>query len=172
METRKLIISLIALVIAACTSKSKEEEIIIALNEGIHHDDFEYVVTDYKIQKTIGEGEGAIAAKGNFYIVSFKVVNNAKRVKHEWDNSVAYLTDESGKVYDNDSTAQSVLEKINPFGLMTQYTTEHQTTQETKFIFDLTESVKRPYLMVRGETLMGDFFDGNRFTRTKVKLFQ
>lgn len=173
MKPKKLLNVMLALtiILASCTKKSDEGEIIIGLNEGIRHDDFEYVITDYKIQKTIGEGDGALTAKGNFYIVSFKVVNNAKRVKHEWDNSVAYLIDESGNTYNNDNTAQAALEKLTPFGLMQKYKTEHQTTQETKFIFDLPENVKQPYLMVRGATLMGDFLDGNRFERTKVKLF-
>lgn len=172
MRTQKLLTALLALVmLASCAKKSGEEEIIIGLNEGIRHDDFEYVITDYKIQKTIGEGESMLTAKGSFYIISFKVINDAKRVKHEWDNSVAYLTDESGRTYDNDSTAQTALEKIRPFGWMHNYTTEHQSVQETKFIFDLPENVKMPYLMVRGATLMGDFLDGNRFERTKVRLF-
>jgi hypothetical protein len=172
MKTQKLRVTLIALaILASCTKKSNEEEIIIGLNEGIHHDDFEYAVTDYKIQKTIGEGEDAFAAKGNFYIVSFKVENDARCVKHEWDNTIAYLIDDSGKVYNNDNTAQAALEKVNPFGLRSKYTTEHQTSQETKLVFDLPENVKQPYLMVRGETLMGDFFGGDKFTRTKVKLF-
>jgi hypothetical protein len=171
MKTRKLLIALATMILASCARKSAKDEIIIGLSEGIRHDDFEYVVTDFTIQKTIGEGDRALAAKGNFYIVSFKVSNEAKRVKHEWDNSLAYLIDEAGMVYNNDSISQSALERNSPFGLLQKYTTEHQNTQETKFVFDLPENVKRPYLMVRGETLMGDFFDGGKFKRTKVKLF-
>lgn len=156
----------------ACSRKEASEEIVIGMNEGIQHDDFEYVVTGYRIQKKISEGDKALVAKGNFYIVTFKTVNNAKRVKHEWDNSIAYLVDDSGNKYENDSTAQITLDNQEAFGWRDHYVTEHQESQSTKFIFDLPASVKKPFLMVRGSTLMGDFLDSGEFEKTKVKLFE
>ena len=169
MKTKQNLIAVIAsLLLTACSSG---DDIVIGLNQPIHHDDFEYVVTDYKIEKQIGTGEAAINAKGKFYIVNFKTINNAKRVQHEWDNSVAFLTDDSGVVYENGLAAQQVLEKIEPFSWQEKYVTEHQTEQSSRFVFDLPESATKPFLKVRGYTLMGDFFDGNKFKRTKVKLF-
>ncbi|HCW06794.1 MAG TPA: hypothetical protein DGG95_05450, partial [Cytophagales bacterium] len=148
-----------------------DDEIVVGLNQPIHHDDFEYVVTDFKVEKQIGTGEVALAAKGKFYIVNFKTINNAKRVQHEWNNSIAFLTDELGNTYENDLVAQQALEKMEPFGWQEKYVTEHQTEQSTRFVFQVPESIKQPYLKVRGFTLMGDFFDGNQFEKTKVKLF-
>lgn len=172
MKTKIPISFLFLSLVISCSRKEASEEIIIGMNEGIHHDDFEYVVTHYQVQKKIGDGDKTLVAKGNFYIITFKTINNAMRVKHEWDNSVAYLVDESGNRYENDSTAQIILDNLDAFGWRDHYVTEHQTVQSTKFVFDLPESVKQPFLMVRGSTLMGDFLDGGKFEKTKVKLFE
>lgn len=169
MKNKKhLILVITGLLFAACSS---DDEIVIGLNQPIHHDDFEYVVSDYKIEKEIGDEGVTLLSEGKFYIVSFKTINNAKRVSHEWDNSVAFLTDESGNVYENNVEAQQLLDRVGPFGWQEKYVTGSQTEQTTRFVFDLPESATKPFLKVRGYTLMGDFFDGNKFKRTKVKLF-
>jgi len=155
--------------IAACSNDNSE--IIMDLNESIHHDDFEYTVTDYAIEEKIGV-QDILTAKGKFYIVSFKVTNNAKRVSHPWDNVIAYVKDEDGKIYENQKEAQLVLDKQMPMGWQEEYVTQAQDNDSILFVFDVPKDVKYPYLMVRGETLMGDFFDGGKFKRKKVKLFE
>ena len=147
-----------------CSSETKE----IESGEGIRHDDFQYIVSSYAVSKQIGSVQ---AANKNYYMVHFKVVNNAVRVSHSWDNAVAYLTDEQGNVYENQPLLQAELQKVSPFNLKDRYITQFQTSDTTVFVFEVPKDIKNPYLMVRGETLMGDFFDGNQFRKTKVKLF-
>ncbi len=161
--------TLLILMLVSCSSNNPKK--IIGLNTAIHHDDFEYYVTSYSVAKQIGEGMDPVQAKGNFYIVGFRVRNNAMRVNHLWDNSIAYLIDENGTVYENDTAAQQKLNEISPFGWSENYKTPHKTDQSTRLVFDVPVSVTKPYLMVRGETLMGDFFDGSSFTKIRVKLF-
>ncbi len=150
----------------SCSSEIKE----IRTGESIQHDDFQYIVTGYEVTKQIGTLQDSVMHR-NFYIVNFKVVNNAVRVDHPWNNSVAYLTDEQGNVYENQPLLQAELQKVSPFNLKDNYVTPFQTSETTVFVFEVPDHVKSPYLMVRGETLMGDFFDGNQFRKTKVKLF-
>ena len=157
------------IMLVSCSKDSKE--IILKPGEGIHHDDFQYVVTDYSVIKRIGFTEDSTGMDGNFYVVNFKVINNAVRVDHPWNNSIAYLIDEKGNTYENQQSLQEKFNNVSPFGFKKDYITSFQTTDTTVFIFELPPSVKHPYLMVRGETLMGDFFDGNQFRKTKVKLF-
>jgi len=153
----------------SCSGNDKE--IIIEPGTGIQHDDFEYSVLDHSLQKFIATNEDTVTTDGNFYIVTFKVVNMAVRVDHEWDNSIAYIIGDDGTVYENKTTLQKKLDETRSFGFQESYVTHFQSSDSTILVFELPPTVKNPYLMVRGETLMGDFFNGNRFKRTKVKLF-
>ena len=153
----------------SCTTGNSDIE--IGLNENIHHDDFEYSVTNFQITKKIISYSDSLIAKGKFYIISFVVINEAKRVNHSCNNSIAYIADKSGNKYENDSNAQKILNQAEGFGWSMNYTTRYQSSDSTKFVFDLPVDVEYPCLLVRGETLMGDFFDGGKFKRTKIRLY-
>lgn len=147
------------------------DERTIRVGQRIHHDDFEYSVTSYRIAKTIGEGTGAITAAGNFYIVSFLVENNAKRVQHKWDDSIAYVVDEKENVYENLPWTREALKQTSPFHGAEEHVTPAGSSASTVLVFDLPVDVHAPGLKVRGETLMGDFFDGGQFRKVKIELW-
>ncbi len=157
------ILSVLTLYFSSCSSDEKT----IGLKQNIHHDDFEYSVQDVEKTASIGETK----ANGIFYIIAFKVQNDAKRVDHKWKNNIAYIVDASGKEYENDNHLQKLLNARNPFGYKDSYITGAGVTESTVFVFDLPADVKEPCLKVRGDFLMGDMFDGNQFKNTKVKLF-
>jgi hypothetical protein len=159
-----LIISLIS-----CTSGKKEIE--IGLNQNIHHDDFEYAVTNFSTAKLLTSGSDTLRANGIFYIVHFRVMNLAKRSNHQWDNSIGYIVDENGSLYENNTYNQVFLDKSFPFGWKEMYNTPHGQTDTTILVFDLPLNITKPYLMVIGDILMGDIFDAGRFRRVKIKLF-
>jgi len=161
-----LIAFIIALIFSACSSKNVTEK-IIGLKQNIHHDDFEYSVEDFYKTDTIGGQR----ANGTFYVVTFQVENKARRVNHEWDNNIAYMTDENSKQYSNLNEKQKALNSIKPFKLKDKYVTPPGTTDLTVLVFDIPKEVKQPCLKVSGEFLMGDMFDGSQFANTKIKLF-
>ncbi len=148
------------------------EDRTIRVGERIHHDDFEYSVASYHVSKMIGEGKEAITATGNFYIVDFRTENRAKRVYHEWADSIAYVMDEGGTIYENFPWAQKALRRTGRLAFSVTHVTPPGSTDSTVLVFDLPEDVSAPALMVRGETLMGDFFDGGQFRRVKIALWQ
>jgi hypothetical protein len=147
------------------------QEKVIGINERIHHDDFEYRVTQFKVTDSIGSGENRKQASGHFYVVTFEVENRAMRVGHDWDNSIAYVVDDQGRRYENLSEMQSLLNTVVPFNYLSRHHTPAGATERTQFVFDLPGEVAHPCLMVRGFPMMGDMFDGEAFTKTKVKLF-
>jgi hypothetical protein len=157
------IVALCAAMIASCTAKEK----VIGLRENIHHDDFEYSVQS--VEKT--DRIGNVGARGVFYIVAFQVENRAKRVDHRWDSHIAYLTDASGRPFNNDEQARQELNRIKAFNYKNEYITAAGVTETTLLVFDLPKDISEPYLQVRGSLLMGDAFDGNQYKKTKVKLF-
>jgi hypothetical protein len=155
-------IFLIVILFSSCSSEKT-----IGIKQNIHHDDFEYFVVDYyKADDIAGQ-----KSNGTFYVVTFKVQNDAKRVQHEWDNDIAYITDENGREYNNLIDRQKTLNTVKLFGLKDKYVTPAGASDVTILVFDIPKDVKEPYLKVRGEFLMGDLFDGNQFKKTKVKLF-
>ena len=148
-----------------------DQERIIGLNQRIHHDDFEYRVTQFSVTDTIGSGANRQRAAGRFYIVDFEVENLARRVNHEWDNSIAYIVDETGKKFENLPAAQAVLNAVHPFNFSSRYRTPPGATENTRLVFDIPAACTHPYLLVRGDLLMGDVLDAKAFARTRVKLF-
>ena len=106
-----------------------------------------------------------------FYIVTFRVENNAKRVDHKWDNNTAFIIDTNGNVYKNSYEMQVNLKVLRDFQLKEKYITPAGKYEETLLVFDIPNEVKEPYLKVNGDFLMGDLFDGFQFKNTKIKLY-
>jgi hypothetical protein len=166
-----VVILTVGIGIASISCHSDKESKTIGLNQNIHHDDFEYSVTSYTKTPEIISGQDTIKARGIFYLVHFKVTNNALRVGHTWDNSIAYLIDANGDRYQNLPDKQKALNNSLPFGLNEIYNTPHGAADTTILVFELPADVIKPYLKVSGGTLMGDVFDAGRFRRMKVRLF-
>ena len=82
-----------------------------------------------------------------------------------------YLVDEHGRRFENDADAQKQLDARARFGYQDRYVTPAGDAQTTRLVFELPPDAREPYLKVKGWFLMGDLFDGNQFTRVRVKLF-
>jgi hypothetical protein len=159
----------IAIALVSCNSDKRSD--IIVLNQNIHHDDFEYSVTAFTKTSEIIAEKDTLRTNDIFYLVHFKVVNEALRVGHKWDNTIAYLVDEKGTRYENIEEIQDALDRSLHFGLKHIYNTPHGSSDSTILVFNLPAGVKKPYLKVRGESLMGDVFDAAHFRKVKVALF-
>ncbi|GAB2595517.1 hypothetical protein GCM10027190_49790 [Spirosoma areae] len=153
-----------AVVLNACQTAHEKE---IGLADPILHDDFLYSVQQVNVRDTLG----TLKPRGRFWIVTFQVDNQAKRVDHKWTNTTAFVTDASGQVFENQTNAQQQLNTLQPFGWHDQYKTPAGHTDSTQLVFDLPKTVRKPYLQVRGAILMGDVLDGRQFERTKIRLF-
>lgn len=165
MKTKLILFSILtaAFIFSACSSNEKT----LGVGDKVQHDDFFYSVEKVATSNTISNK----VTGGMYYIVTFKVQNDAKRVDHEWNNNVAFVTDENGKIYENSNDLQKFLNSLNSFGYKDTYVTKAGTTESTTFIFDVPAGVKQPYLKFRGDFLMGDLFDGNQFKNSRIKLF-
>jgi hypothetical protein len=156
----------VAFIFASCAG-----ERVIGMNERIHHDDFEYLVTGCTVAGSIGSGERQRKAAGVYYVVTFVVENHAMRVNHDWNDSIAYVVDDRGNHYENLPELQELLNDAKSAVSSPAHRTPAGETESTQLIFDLPRNVTHPFLMVRGDLLMGDVFDGKAFTKTKIKLF-
>ena len=163
MKTKAFVLVLTGLVLCSCSANEK----VIGLNQETQHDDYFYSITDFYKSDDIGGQK----PKGIFYVVTFKVVNRAKRVDHPWENFITYVVDENNRQYQNLPVMQKVLNSVKPFNLNDHHVTKAGETETTIFVFDIPGESKQPCLKYDGEYLMGDMFDGNQFKKTKVKLF-
>lgn len=157
------------LILSSCNTNNNGD--IIGLNQNIHHDDFEYSVSNYIVTRFLKSGNDTLNARGAFYLVNFRVENRALRVSHTWDNSIGYIIDERGKTYEDIGEVQLFWDKAKKFGFSEQYTTQPGTTDSTWLAFDLPLNVTKPCLKVRGSTLMGDVFDRAKFRRMRIRLY-
>jgi hypothetical protein len=158
-----------SVLLTAC--RQGKTDYVIGLKQNIHHDDFEYSVSNYLVSRFLNNGKDTLNAQGVFYMVTFRTDNNAMRVDHKWDNSIAYIVDERGRIFENKTDVQQFYEKSHSFGLKDKYITPAGRSDSTILAFDLPFNVTRPCLKVRGETLMGDMFDRGKFRRMMIKLF-
>ena len=149
------------------TGCSRKEAATLHLGQSIHHDDFEYTVESFERTPQIDDRR----AQGLFYLVAFRVDNDAKRVNHRWTNHVAYVVDSSGRRYESDLEAGRALAASRDIPFHDQYVTPPDGSDRAVLVFDLPSNVDRPCLMVRGSFLMGDVFDLGQYARARVQLF-
>ncbi len=153
---RKQLSVLLLLGLIACQTAGEK---VIGVGEGIRHDDFVYSVR--RVQATDGSSRlNRANAENRLWMVVFQVDNQAKRVAHPLSDSAAFVTDSAGHRYENI--------RRSPTG---QTVTPAGKVDSTVLLFSLPKTLTRPYLQVRGETLMGDVFDGGQFEKTKIRLF-
>ncbi len=146
----------------------RAEEQTIGIGQHIHHDDFEYSVQKVETVQQIGTDS---AQKGHhFVVVSFRVQNDAKRVSHEWDSQIAFVTDGSKLIIENNPTLRKSWCQHHDTTCPERFDTPAGVTESTTLVFEVPNTLTQPYLMVKGATLMGDFFDGGQFEKTKIKL--
>ena len=89
----------VVLLLTSCTSN--KTGYVINVGDRIHHDDFEYSVSNYMVSRFLKNDTDTLNANGMFYVVTFRVENMARRVGHNWDNNIGYIIDEHGIKYDN-----------------------------------------------------------------------
>jgi len=157
------LLCLLLLMGLSISCRNDSEELELGLNESIHHDAFEYMVTNFEVVP--------IDEYTKRYKIKFKVINNSEVVEHTWNNSMAYVVDSKGNIYNNNKQLQIKLNDREPFGWKNEYHTHPKSEETTTLIFDLPISVAKPYLKVTGKFLMGDVLDLNQYKRMKVKLF-
>jgi len=148
------------------TSCSRRES-VLHVGQSIHHDDFEYTVESVDRTPRIADRRAA----GLFYLVAFRVDNDARRVNHRWTNHVAYVVDAAGRRYESDLDLGRALAVSRGLPFRDQYVTPPDGTDRALLVFDLPSNVDEPYLMVRGSFLMGDVFDLGQYARARVRLF-
>ena len=139
----------------------------VALGTPIQQDDFVYVVTGVGRSAAIGSGASATKAKGEFYIVTIRVDNDARRVSFTWDERIPHIVDAEGDRYDKSSDGQAALDVI----VKPKFTVPAGQSATFQAVFDVPGDIKKPVLALDNGILMGDIFNLVEYRRVGVVLY-
>ncbi|MBC8155860.1 MAG: hypothetical protein H7Z72_23470 [Bacteroidetes bacterium] len=153
--TNKLFLLLLLGLIACQTADEK----VVGIGEGIRHDDFVYSVRRVNVTDG-GSRLNRTNPDNRLWLVVFQVANQAEQAGYIWSDSTAFVSDSAGNRYE-------ALSRM-PTG---PKTTPAGQTDSTTLLFSLPQTLKQPYLLVRGETRPGDLLDGRHVGKTKIRLF-
>jgi hypothetical protein len=101
---------LVAMVLLAILILLNRQNQIVGLNQEIQYDDFAFSVLGTIKANAVGSYTSQQNTQGQFYIVTLKVTNHAKRVNYSFNKNAAILVDESGKEYHVSLAGQKALD--------------------------------------------------------------
>lgn len=129
----------------------RSEEKLLSLHEPKHFCGF-YLdchlaasVENVKTQKSIGQKN----AQGTYWIVTVKVMSDAKQARLLFDNPTAVIHDDEGKEYARATDAEQALEQSKGRAVSFSQMVEPNGGSYTKeLVFDLPASVRTPRLLI------------------------
>jgi|GEM_PF-910379 len=102
-------IALIGILLVGLLAVLNRRNQVVGLNQEIQYDDFAFSVQGVRKATTPGTGE-LQGLNGNFYVVTIKVANHAKRVDYQFKPASAILVDLDGREFHLSEKGQRDLE--------------------------------------------------------------
>src|SRR5215218_6592355 len=99
-----------AVIILSVLALLNRQNQIVGMKQEIQYDDFAFSVLGVVKANSVGSYVSQHSTEGQFYVVTMKIANHAKRVNYSFDKSVAILVDASGKEYRISATGQKALD--------------------------------------------------------------
>lgn len=138
----------------------------VAIGQPIRQDDFLYTVVGVTKARTVGDDAHKAVAHGVFYVTTIEVDNQAVRVGYQWDPSIVYVSDDTGKRYAMTLDGQRALDTMHPVDSMV----DAGRSARYEVVFDLPADARHPVLGFANGVMMGDVFNGAAYTRARVPL--
>jgi hypothetical protein len=139
----------------------------VALDTPIRQDDFVYTVTGVGRTPTISNPAASANAKGEFYIVTIRVDNDAKRVSFVWDERIPHIIDAQGQRWDVSPQGQMALDAA----LKPRFSIPAGDSRTFEAVFDVPTTIERPSLVFDNGILMGDVFNLVAYRHIGVELY-
>ena len=139
----------------------------VTLGTPIHQDDFVYTVTGVGRTPKISNSASRATAQGEFYIVSIRVDNDAKRVGFVWDERIPHIVDRQGQRYDKSPAGQAALDA----SLKPRFSIAPGDSSTFQAVFDVPSNIEKPALVFDNGILMGDVFNFVAYRRIGVELY-
>lgn len=140
---------------------------LVALGTPIHQDDFVYTVTGVGRTPKISNTASSATAHGEFYIVSIRVDNDARRAGFVWDERIPHIVDAQGLRYDKSPDGQAALDA----SLKPRFAIAPGNSDTFQAVFDVPPNIEKPALVFDNGILMGDVFNLVAYRRIGVELY-
>jgi hypothetical protein len=137
---------------------------LVGLNKEIQYDDFAFSITDVHKMKAFGDGRDRSVAAGNYYLVSLRVANRAKRVDFKFHPDIAVLVDQAGREYHVSGDGQRAFNKIEGNDDCSRPIPAGKDCT-AQVVFDLPGDSAPSHLRISGgpiQDLLGFIFFGNK----------
>jgi uncharacterized protein DUF4352 len=139
---------------------------VVARGEPIRQDDFVYSVIGVTREKMLGAEPHRAIPRGQFYVVTVRVENDALRVAFQWDPSMVHVVDANGQSYPFSVAGQQAIDAANPRANIV----DHGEAASFHVAFDLPQGIEHPALAFSNGIMMGDVFNGAAYLRARVPL--
>ena len=141
----------------------------VSLNHEIQYDDFAFAVLSVRQASELGLAAAPVKSHGEFYVVTLKIANHAKRVDYKYKRDCAVLIDEGGREYQHSSEGQAALEQsLSPAELCSAPIPAGQSCV-TQVVFDVPAGAEISQLRITFGTL-ADLFDPVFSGRKRIAL--
>jgi hypothetical protein len=162
-----LVIAVLVLAIVALLNRRNQ---IVGLNQEIQYDDFALSVLGTVKANSVGSVTTQHSTEGQFYVVTLKVTNQAKRVNYRFPKALAILIDESGREYHISSAGQKALDEETTKSGGCESEIPPGSSCVTDVVFELPKDVRISYVRISGGGAAGDVLDTIFYGKKIIKV--
>jgi hypothetical protein len=162
-----LVMGLVLLCILAVLNRHNQT---VGLNQEIQYDDFAFSVLGTVKVNAVGNYRAQQSTQGQFYIITMKVTNHAKRVNYSFDKAVAILVDESGREYHISSAGQKALEGETTKSGGCESEIAPGASCISDLVFELPKEARISHVRVSGGGAAGDVLDTIFYGKKVIKV--
>lgn len=142
---------------------------VVGMKQEIQYDDFAFSVLGAVKANSVGNYVMQHSTEGQFYVVTMKIANHAKRVNYSFDKSTAILVDESGKEYRISTAGQKALEGETTKSSGCESEIPPDGSCITDLVFELPKDAQVSHLRVSGSAA-GDVLDTIFYGKKIIKI--
>jgi hypothetical protein len=162
-----LVMALVLLSVLAVLNRHNQT---VGLNQEIQYDDFAFSVLGTVKANAVGSYLAQQSTQGQFYIITMKVTNHAKRVNFSFDKAVAILVDESGREYHISSAGQKALEGETTKSGGCESEIAPGASCISDLVFELPKEARLSHVRVSGGGAAGDVLDTIFYGKKVIKV--
>jgi len=162
------IVVLIGIALLMMVAALNRRDQMVGLNQEIQYDDFAFSVIEVRKADVLGRPNSETKAAGEFYVVTLKIANHAKRVDYKPKRASAILIDDKGREFFLSQSGQAALESVQeprcydpiPAG----------ASCVTELVFDIPSDSHITQLRISEGGLVGDILDVVFFGKKRIEL--
>jgi hypothetical protein len=162
-----LVIAVALLAIFALLNRHNQ---IVGLNQEIQYDDFAFAVLGTVKANAVGSITTQQNTEGQFYVVTLKVTNHARRVNYQFPKSAAILVDEGGREYHISGAGQKALEGETTKGGGCESELPPGVSCVTDLVFELPKGARPSYVRISEGGAAGDVLDTIFYGKKIIKV--